>query len=621
MTVLRRIVQFLLQYKIFSLAVLTVLVGLTLELLGLHVATAWLLSIVSIFAVIPIITEMWRDLRTGRYGIDILAVTAILASVLLKQYWAGIVIVLMFTGGEALEDFAEHRAKTELDALRSRVPSKATVVRKGKTYDVNVVDIRVGDGIILKPGEVVPADAVISEGSANFDESSLTGESRPQSKSVGDELLSGSVNIDSVVTAKCIRLAKDSQYEQIIKLVRSAAASQAPVVRMADRYAVPFTFAAYSIALAAWYFGHSALRFLEVIVVATPCPLLLAAPIAIISGMSRAAKHGIIIKTGSALEQLASAKTVAFDKTGTLTYGTLSVDKIHVYSPFTEQIVLSLAASLEQNSKHVLAQAIVNKAKQQNVKIPKAKKSKEFAGQGLAATVSAKSVLVGRLDFLKANNVDIRKSRTLSETATHIAIDGQLAGYITFTDSIRQESKVTISRLRLLGIKHIIMVTGDSIVAAKAIAKSLGINDVHAQMLPGDKLHTIEQHKARPIAFVGDGVNDAPVLTASDVGIALGARGSTAASQSADMVIMLDDITRVARVYEIAKRTFKIARQSILGGIALSIILMFVFSTGKFPPLAGAIVQEVVDAIVIFNALRAHGSWAKKRQRITEPIR
>ncbi len=614
MRIVRTILRFLLNYKLFSLAILTIIAGLILEFLKLHVVAHWLLGVVSLIAVIPILVEMWRDLRTGRYGIDILAVTAIVASVALQQYWAGIVIVVMFTGGEALEDYAEHRAKTELDALLDRVPEKATVIRKNKTIDVKVQDILVGDVIVLKPGEIVQADAVITEGSANFDESSLTGESLPQSKSVGDELLSGSVNIDGAIKAKCVHVAKDSQYEQIIKLVRSAASSQAPVVRLADRYAVPFTFAAYSIALAAWYFGHSAIRFLEVIVVATPCPLLLAAPIAIISGMSRAAKHGIIIKTGAALEQLASTKTIAFDKTGTLTLGELKVDAVHAFNPFKEMQVLSLAAALEQNSNHVLARAIVDKARDEYVKIPKAKKIKELAGQGLAATVSGKSVLVGRLEFLKTNGADITAGKTEpNQTATYVAIDGELAGYITLKDEVRPESKKTISQIRKLGIKNVLMVTGDNLTTAKHIADKLGISDIYAQILPSDKLRTIEEIKDRPVAFVGDGVNDAPVLTSADVGIALGARGSTAASQSADMVIMQDDISRVARAVEIAKRTFKIARQSILGGIVLSIALMFVFATGKFPPLAGAIIQEAVDVIVIFNALRAHGSFRKNR--------
>lgn len=611
MHVLRRTALFLLEYKLLALAILGLIAGLLLELAKRHTANHWVLGSISIIAVFPIIREMWEDIRTGRYGIDILAVTAIVTSVLLGQYWAAIVIVVMFTGGEALEDYAEHRAKTELDALLTRAPTQATVIRRGKTLTISVSEIRVGDQIIIKPGEVVPVDAVITDGAAAFDESSLTGESLPQQREAGSQLLSGSISIDGAVTAQCIRVAAESQYEQIIKLVRAAAASQAPAVRLADRYSIPFTLAAYTIALAAWFFGHHAIRFLEVIVVATPCPLLLAAPIAVISGVSRAAKHGIIVKSGAALEQLAEAKTIAFDKTGTLTTGQLTVDSITAYTPYTKQTVLGFAASLEQNSRHVLAEAVVNKAQKMKTKVPKAKRTKEVAGQGLSATVSGKTIMVGRLSFLQANEVVLpTKGGTIhpNQTAMYVAIDGKLAGYITFTDTVRTESAQTIAAIRDMKIDTL-LVTGDTKAAASVIAKQLDIDQVYSETLPADKLHIVEKVTSRPVAFVGDGVNDAPVLTAADIGIALGARGSTAASESADMVIMLDDVSRVADAFRIAKRTFKIAQQSILGGIALSIILMVVFATGHFSPLVGAIIQEVVDVLVIFNALRAHGSW------------
>lgn len=613
---MKKIVAFLRHYKEFGLAIVAVIAGLILEFSGLHTAAHWVLGVVALISVVPLVMGMWEDVRTGSYGIDILALTAIVTSVALHEYWAAIVIVVMLTGGEALEDYAEHRAKGELDALLSRAPQKATVVRGRQTVVVKVSEIRVGDKVIVKPGEVVPVDAAITEGAASFDESNLTGESLPQAKSVGDELLSGSVNLDGAITAKCTNTSEDSQYEQIIKLVRAAQNSQAPFVRLADRYSIPFTVISYIIAFAAWFIGGHAIRFLEVIVVATPCPLLLAAPIAIISGMSRAAKHGVIIKTGSALERLAEAKTIAFDKTGTLTHGTFSVDDTTAYTPFKKDELLGLAASLEQNSNHVLARAIVDKATAAKAKIPKARHVKETAGKGLAATVSGKSVLVGRLNFLQEHDVALPKAFSKSvqkQTATYVAVDGALAGYITFTDTVRENSKATMHELGVLGM-NTLMVTGDNAASAKAIAKQLGIKTVHADMLPADKLHTIEAVTERPVAFVGDGVNDAPVLTAADVGIALGAKGSTAASESADMVIMLDDISRVARVVQIAKRTFQIARQSILIGIAMSVALMLVFATGHFPPLAGAILQEVVDIFVIFNALRAHGSFAHPKQ-------
>jgi heavy metal translocating P-type ATPase len=605
----KKISKFLRQYKLFSLALITVVIALVLELSGQHAMAHWLLGIISIFELFPLVGGMWQDFRSGRYGIDILAATAILTSVILGQWWAAIVVVFMLTGGEALEDFAKHRARSELDALLSHAPSKARVIRKGKTLEVKVSEIRVGERIIIKAGELVPVDAEIIEGTANFDEASLTGESLPQAKQTGDKLLSGSINLDGPVTAKALATEKDSQYQQIIKLVKAASANQAPFVRLADRYSLPFTFLAFAIATAVWVLSGHAIRFLEVIVVATPCPLLLAAPIAVISGMARASRYGIIVKTGSALERLAEAKSIAFDKTGTLTTGVLRVDSVTSYNPFSQEEILSLAAGLEQNSNHVVAQAIVRAAKDQTVRFTKAKHVKEISGRGLQAQVKGREIIAGRLSLLKEHGVKLPgrfKETGVKQTAVFIAIDGALAGVINLKDEVRPDSKITLDRLRHLGIRDIMMVTGDNRTIATAIAGQLGIDHVHAEALPADKLHIIDEAKERPMAFVGDGVNDAPVLTAADVGIALGARGSTAASESADMVIMLDNISRVAIAREIANKTFGIARQSILIGIGLSLALMLAFATGKFSPLAGAIVQEVVDVFVIFNALRAH---------------
>lgn len=597
------------QYKVFSVALLAVIAGLVLEITKQRTAAHWLLGSVAIIELLPLLWAMWRDLQSGSYGIDILAATAIVTSVILGQYWAAIVVVLMLTGGEALENFAEHRAKSELDALLSHAPRKAHVLRKGKTFDVAVSELHAGDKIIIKAGELVPVDALIIEGAASFDESSLTGESLPQAKQVKDNLLSGSINLDGAVTARATATADDSQYQQIINLVKSAAASKAPFVRLADRYSLPFTFLSFALAGGVWVASGQAIRFLEVIVVATPCPLLLAAPIALISGMSRASRYGIIVRSGSALERLAEVQTMAFDKTGTLTSGILEVDTVTVFGTQTKDSVLALAASLEQNSNHVLATAIVTAAQKKGLKFARAKHVREVAGRGLMATVKGREVLVGRFSLLEEDNVQVPakfKQASIKQTAAYVAVDGALAGVITLKDEVRKESSVTIERLRQSGIREFIMVTGDNQAAAQAIAKKLGISHVHADALPADKLHILEEAKHRPLAFVGDGVNDAPILTAADLGIALGARGSTAASESADVVIMLDDLRRVAVATTIAKRTFQIARQSILVGIGLSLLLMAIFATGKFPPLAGAIVQEVVDVVVIVNALRAH---------------
>jgi P-type E1-E2 ATPase len=330
--------------------------------------------------------------------------------------------------------------------------------------------------------------------------------------------------------------------------------------------------------------------------------------------MSRASKHGIIVKTGSALERLAEAQTIAFDKTGTLTQGKLEVADIITFNDYSQTMVLSLAAGLEQTSNHVVAQAVVRAAVSQKLKLAKPKHLQEIAGRGLQASSKGDEILVGRLSLLQEHDVTLParfKANSQKATATYIASGGKLVGMITFKDELRSDSKATIEYLQRIGIKDIMMITGDSEQTAQAIAKQLGIGTVHAETLPADKLHIVEAITKRPVVFVGDGVNDAPVLTVSDVGIALGARGSTAASESADMVILLDDIGRVASAVAIAKRTFKIARQSILAGIGLSIVLMFIFATGKFSPLLGAILQEGVDVVVIFNALRAHGGELK----------
>ncbi len=605
---MKRLLRFVRQYKLFSLTFLATLVGLSLELLKVRGVTHIFLGSVAILALLPLSWAMWQDLRLGKYGIDILALTAVVASVILGQDWAALVIILMLTGGKALQNFAEHRARRELDQLLKHTPRQAHVVRGSKLLDVPVHKLQAGDKLLIKAGEIVPVDGVIVEGSASFDEASITGESLPQTKKLHDLLVSGSINLDGAITMKATATAEHSQYQQIVKLVRGASAAQAPFVRLADRYSLPFTFLAFAIAGAVWAVSGQAVRFLDVIVVATPCPLLLAAPVALISGMARASRYGIIIKTGSALERLAAVQTMAFDKTGTLTSGMLQVDQITVFSPHDKTEILTLAASLEQKSHHILAQAIVTAAQSRKLKLIKTKQVHEIAGQGLRAIVKGRQVLIGRLSLLIEQGVQIPsklRQDSIKQTVTYVAIDGLLAGIIVLKDKARPESQPTLDRLRQLGIRKFMMITGDNLATATVIAKQLGITQIHADALPAEKLHIIEKAEHRPLAFVGDGVNDAPVLTAADVGIALGARGSTAASESADIVILPDDLSRLATATAIAKRTFRIARQSILVGIGLSLLLMVVFATGKFPPLAGAIIQEVVDVIVIVNALRA----------------
>lgn len=610
---LKKIRHFFKEYSQLGWVLLSIIAGIGLDLAGLDQAAHWVLGASAILNLLPLLWGMWQAFRDGSYGLDILAATAIITAVILGEYWAGIVIVLMLTGGEALEDYAESRAKNELTSLIKRKPKKATVIRDKKTLLIKVSEITVGDRVLISPGEVVPVDGVILEGSSSLDESSLTGESLPITKDVGDQIMSGSVNMEGAITIKALHSAADSQYEQIIKLVRTAAASQAPFVRLADRYSIPFTLLSFMIAGSVWFVTGDPVRFLEVLVVATPCPLLLGAPIALISGMSRATKHGIIVKTGSALERLAEVETIAFDKTGTLTQGAPTVDSITTYNKFTKQEVLAYAAALEQGSNHVLAKAVIDAASKELAKITPAKHVQEKPGHGITGRLQGKTITVGRATYMEQLGIELSQTQATSQqkTTTYVAVDSKLAGTIRFADELRPESKDMLHHLKKLRVKHTLMITGDNQATADGIAKQLGIEQVVADCLPGDKIRALESVQHRPVAFVGDGVNDAPVLTAADIGIAMGARGSTAASESADVVIMTDDITKVASSIAIAKRTFYIGKQSILIGIFISIGLMGVFATGRFKAVHGAAIQELVDIAVILNALRAHRSGRK----------
>lgn len=580
-----------------------------LDLRGFDSASHIILAVVSILMVLPMLWEMYKTLRDGEFGVDLLAAVAIITAVLLREYWAAIVVVLMLTGGEALEDYSEERAKKELTALISNVPRIAHLVRGRNVVEIKVHDIAAGNTLEIRPGEMVPVDCVVTEGESSFDESSLTGESLPVDRKPGDKLLSGSINGDVLVRVKALETSENSQYEQIIRLVKQASQTKSSFVRLADRYSVPFTIISFAIAGTTWALSGDPVRFLQVIIVATPCPLLLAAPIAIISGMSRAAKHGVIVKNGTALERLASAKSIAFDKTGTLTQGNLKIDEVTSFDTnYPKEEVLRLAATLERGSNHILALAIVEHATEQKIKLKKATAVKEATGLGVQGTIGHHSVIVGKASLMKDRKITLPKAKSALQTGVLVAVDDTVIGAISFVDEVRPESKATIAALEALGLRQAIMVTGDNQATADRIAKQLGIKEVYADCLPADKLRIIKEidAKHKPIAFVGDGVNDAPVLAASDVGIAIGARGNTAASESADVVVLLDDLSKVSQGVAIAKRSINIGLQSILVGIFISVGLMLVFATGKFKPVYGAALQEVVDVIVILNALRAH---------------
>lgn len=574
-----------------------------------------LIDIFGIFMAITMLREMIHTLESGRWGVDILAIIAVVSTMIVGDYWAAWMILIMLTGGDSLEDYATSQADKELRSLLQNSPRIADKLVNGKIEEVKVDDLKIGDTVLIKPGSQVPVDGEIIKGNSSFDQSSLTGESVPVDKKVGDDLMSGSINGDAAVEMKVTKAAKDSEYQSIVALVKSSEAKPAKFVKMADRYAVPFTIISLIIGIAAmitsavtnpalgWQ-GHF-LRFAQVMVVASPCPLLIAAPVAMVSGMSSMSRSHIIVKSGTTLEKLSRTLTFAFDKTGTLTENQLVIDQVVLAkdSSISKEKLQGLAASVEQQSSHVIATSLV-KSTDKNL-IKPVTNLKEATAKGVSGEVDGKLVKVGKLSYVDPDQEKI----TVNSTAVFVSIDNKFAGYITFQDQIRKNTPETIARLRRQGIKQIMMLTGDRRSVADKVATEAGIreSEVHADLLPAQKIQAIRDVKPnlRPVAMVGDGVNDAPSLMAADVGIAMGAKGATAASESADAVIMVNDISKVNDAVAISKHTMKVAHVDIITAICIVILIELIAFTGIIPAFWGAILQEVVDLITILLALLA----------------
>ena len=562
-----------------------------------------IVTIAGAIVALTMLVGMAKTLRSGKYGVDLLAILAVVATLAVGEYWAAMVILVMLTGGDALEDYAAKKANTELKALLDNSPRFAHVVTPDGSKDVPVNDVPVGAKIIVKPGELVPIDGLIIKGTGEFDESSLTGEARPVAKTVGDTVMSGSINGDEAITLTVTKLAKDSQYQQLVKLVQEAEQTPAHFVRLADRYAVPFTVAAILVSLLAWWLSKDPRRFAEVLVVASPCPLILAAPVAMVSGMSRASRNGIVVKTGSVLEKLAGARTGAFDKTGTITNGHLTVAQILPAGTITKERLLHLAASAEQDSSHILARSLLAYASQHNISLAAVSGLTEETGKGITAMIEDHQVKVGKRQFVAPQN----QQAALDTTAIYVSVDGTYYGAIAFTDHVRPEAAQTMTKLKAAGVTNLIMLTGDQRAIAQQVAKAVGISTVKADLLPQDKIAALQSipQSEHPVFMVGDGVNDAPSLATADVGIAMGAHGSTAASETADVVILKDDLAKVAKAVTISQDTLRIAKQAVLIGIAICTVLMLIASTGVIPAFVGAMLQEVIDTVSILWALKA----------------
>ena len=600
-----------------AVAVAGIGVGGLLHLVGSAGAGQWVWRAAVALLAGELALEVGRTVIIERsFGVDTIALVAMIGALALNQELAGAVIGLMFSGGAALETVASRRARRELTALVQRAPKVAQVRVEDRLEEVAVEEVRVGDVVVVRTGEVVPVDGAVLSPEAVVDTSTLTGEPLPETVGRGGAVLSGSTNAGPPFDVRANHPAADSAYAALVRLVQQAQTQRAPFVRMADRYAGFFLPATIAVAGLAWGLSGDPVRGLAVVVVATPCPLILAVPIALVSGLSRAARAGVIVKGAGVIETLGEARTVLFDKTGTLTVGTPEVRTIVPRGSNEPGELLRLAASVDRLSAHVLGQALVNTAQQAGLELTMPVEIHEEPGQGIRGSLDGRRVAVGSRAFMSAAGIpeaeiasSALRTRGSGETSVLVAIDGHLAGVIIMADELRPDALRIVERLREEGVRHVAMLSGDRRSVAERVGRELGVDRVYAEQSPEDKLGVVRTLSAdsalRPVVMVGDGVNDAPALALADVGIAMGAAGATVSSETADAVITVDRIDRVADALHTGRRALHIARQSVLGGMGMSLTAMGVAAAGYLAPVGGAMLQEGIDLAVILNALRA----------------
>jgi heavy metal translocating P-type ATPase len=576
-------------------------------------------------ALVPITAALVRSLFRRSAGVDVIAILAIAGALVLGEYLAGAVIGLMLATGRVLEEYASHRAERELSSLLRRAPRVAHRLRNGAIDTVPVDEVAVGDSLVVKEGDVLPVDGLVTAGPAILDEATLTGESRLVERRAGDQVRSGTANAGSPFHMRASTSAADSTYAGIVRMVREAQASKAPLVRLADRYARFFVPVTLVIAGAAWIISGNPDRALAVLVVATPCPLLLAAPVAIVSGVSRAAGRGIVVKGGAAIETLARGTALFLDKTGTITLGAPRLQRTALSKPDGDATeLLRLAASLDQMSSHVLASALVREARDRGLTLTLPSEVSEKAGLGVAGVVDGVAVRLGSFAWasestdLSSAQLQFRRRVTRDEgSIIFVSVAGDLTGAFVFDDPIRPDAPRVLRLLKHRGIEEIVMLTGDHVAVAESVGAAIGLDRVMADLAPEEKVDAVRLSRGERVTLmVGDGINDAPALAAADVGIAMGARGATSSSEAADVVLVVDRLDRLVEAVEIAQRARSIAVQSMFVGMGLSLLAMGGATLGLLSPVVGALVQEAIDAAAILNALRAlrGGPGAARRQ-------
>jgi heavy metal translocating P-type ATPase len=559
----------------------------------------------------PVVWGTLRGMLAGRFAADLVALLAVIAALALGNPLPGLVVVLMQTGGEALERYARGRASQAVAELEAAAPRIAHRVTSAGVEDIPAETVAVGELLLIRPGELVPCDGMVVGGRSHVDTSRLTGEPLPMSAAEGARLSSGSLNLEGPLTVRVLAPARASQYARIVELVRSAQESKAPLQRLADRYAVWFTPLTLAVCLLAYVLSDDPTRVLAVLVVATPCPLILATPVAVVGGINRAARRQIIFRHGTALEQLGSVSVGVFDKTGTLTIGRPSVARVIPVAPFNESNLLRLAAAVEHRSSHLLARTLVEAATARGIAIAEAQHVVETPGEGIAGEVEGRGVAVGGWAFIVQ-----RHPQAETDLATvhpdgvglraYVAVEGKGAGIVEYADAIRPGLSTFFAELRRFGIRRTLLLSGDAQANAESVARAVGLDEARGDLLPEDKVaHVRALVKAgERVLMVGDGTNDAPALTSATVGIALASGGGGITAEAADAVVLADDPTRIAEAIAISRRTMRIARQSIWAGLGLSGMAMAFAAAGAIPPTVGAVLQELIDVAVILNALR-----------------
>lgn len=596
-----------------ALPALGLLLGFAAPLLGFSALQEWMWAGFTVPVLVALLYEIAASLSRAEVGLDIVAALSMTAALAIGENLAAAVVALMYSGGQYLEAFAEGHARREMTAILARVPRTAIRHGNSELEEVGLETIVPGDRLLIRQGDVVPVDGTVASGVAILDQSALTGEPIPVQQRAGDEVMSGSTNAGDAFDLTASRHAAESTYAGIVRLVEEAQRSKAPMSRLADRFAILFLGVTVLIAGLAWYFTGNPIRAVAVLVVATPCPLILAVPIAIVSGLSRAARFGILVKGGKAMEALARVCSLVIDKTGTLTDGRAKVVLVNVRDHFVPDDILRIAASLDQASKHIIAQTLVIEARNRKLQLSTPSNVIETAGEGIEGSIDGLNVVVGGIHFVRSKLTktatnSFEPTRRVGAVVVAVAIGGRMAGEIVLADELRVGIQALLQALRKLGIQRIVLATGDRREVAEAVTGGLAIDGVRSELTPDQKvLVVLTERKNGSVMMVGDGVNDAPALAAADIGVAMGARGTAASAEAADVVLLVDHLDRIVPAIQIARRSRLIALESVAAGIGLSLLGMFAAALGYITPVQGALLQEVIDVAVILNALRALG--------------